>query len=359
MRSIVSARARLVALGIGVFAATAAIPAAVQAGATLGSAAPIVIAHRGASGYLPEHTLAAYELAIRMGADYIEPDLQLTKDGQLVAMHDDTLGRTTNVAQLFAPRNGGYAVSEFTLAEIKTLTVLPTGTASTAYPGFTPSSPDAFKVPTFQEVIDLAKQQSALTGRTIGLYPEAKQASPVMEDQILATLKANGYGAPGDKVFIQSFSNATIRSLAEKMAAEGMDLNLVLLGAAVTAAGPGGAPLFLMGTTGNQTLSLTDLAAYADGIGVVVNFGQFPVSEAFIAAAHEAGLLVHGWTFADANAATAVPNLLQFFDRGMDGVFANYPDLAVAARAAVPTPSRLGLLGLGMLGLAWRRRARR
>ena len=101
---------------------------------------PQVIAHRGASGYLPEHTLGGYELAIKMGADFIEPDLQISKDGALVAIHDDTLQRTTNVTSLFAQRNGGYKVADFTLAEIKTLTVLPTGTGKTSYPGFTPSA---------------------------------------------------------------------------------------------------------------------------------------------------------------------------------------------------------------------------
>ena len=127
------------------------------------AADPIVIAHRGASGYLPEHTLAAYELAVRMGADYIEPDLQFTSDGQLVAMHDATLTRTTDVRSRFAARNGGYRVSDFTLAEIKTLAVVPPagGTAKTTYPGFTPTNP-SLRVPTFQEVIDLAKQQSAV-----------------------------------------------------------------------------------------------------------------------------------------------------------------------------------------------------
>ncbi|MCC6250383.1 MAG: hypothetical protein IT499_21805 [Rubrivivax sp.] len=103
---------------------------------------PIVIAHRGASGYLPEHTLGSYELAIRMKADYIEPDLQFTSDKQLVAMHDESLDRTTNVATVFPGlRNGHskYLVSDFTLSEIKQLTVLPTGTASNSHPGFTPS----------------------------------------------------------------------------------------------------------------------------------------------------------------------------------------------------------------------------
>ncbi len=112
---------------------------------TLSGDAPIVIAHRGASGYLPEHTLAAYELAIKMGAAYIEPDLQLTKDGQLVAMHDTTLNRTTNVETVLGMRNGGYRVSDYTLAEIKTLTVEPVGTSQNTYPGFTPTSADPLR----------------------------------------------------------------------------------------------------------------------------------------------------------------------------------------------------------------------
>ena len=141
---------------------------------------PLVIAHRGASGYLPEHTLAGYELAIKMGADYIEPDLQLTKDGYLVAMHDTTLNRTTDVASKLGTRNGGYKVSDYTLAEIKQLTVKPTGTAKTSYPGFTPSSTDPLRVPTFDEVLALAQSQSAKTGRTVGIYPEAKIADPLI-----------------------------------------------------------------------------------------------------------------------------------------------------------------------------------
>lgn len=212
--------------------------------------APLVIAHRGASGYLPEHTLAGYELAIRMGADYIEPDLQITKDGALVAIHDSTLQRTTNVAALFAQRNGGYRVSDFTLAEIKTLTVVPTGTGKASYPGFTPSAANAFAVPTFQEVVDLAQRQSSATGREIGIYPEAKQADPAMEDAILKTLADNGYSARS-KVFIQSFSDATLRSLRAKQTAQGNRIPLILLGMASTA--PDGAPrMTLTAANGGQ-----------------------------------------------------------------------------------------------------------
>ena len=295
-------------------------------------AQPQVIAHRGASGYLPEHTLGGYELAIRMGADFIEPDLQITKDGALVAIHDDTLNRTTNVATLFAQRNGGYKVSDFTLAEIKTLTVVPTGTGKASYPGFTPSSANAFAVPTFQEVVDLAKKQSSTAGREVGIYPEAKQADPAMEDGILKTLAANGYNATS-KVFIQSFSDATLRSLRTKQVAQNNKMPLILLGVATTAA-DGTARMGVTGATGVQALALKDVVPFTEGVGVLINNTTYPVTKSFIDQAHAAGLKVHGWTFAQADAAPAAAEFRKYLDMGMDGMFANYPDLAVTARNA-------------------------
>ena len=295
-------------------------------------AQPQVIAHRGASGYLPEHTLGGYELAIRMGADFIEPDLQITKDGALVAIHDDTLNRTTNVATLFAQRNGGYKVSDFTLAEIKTLTVVPTGTGKASYPGFTPSSANAFAVPTFQEVVDLAKKQSSTAGREVGIYPEAKQADPAMEDGILKTLAANGYNA-NSKVFIQSFSDATLRSLRTKQVAQNNKMPLILLGVATTAA-DGTVRMGVTGATGVQALTLKDVAAFTEGVGVLINNTTYPITKSFIDQAHAAGLKVHGWTFAQADAAPAAAEFRKYLDMGMDGMFANYPDLAVTARNA-------------------------
>lgn len=327
------------------------------------AADPIVIAHRGASGYLPEHTLAAYELAVKMGADYIEPDLQFTSDGTLVAMHDDTLNRTTNVASLFAPRNGGYKVSDFTLAEVKSLTVIPPagGTSQNSYPGFTPGSPE-LRVPTFQEVIDLAKAQSVTAGRTVGIYPEAKQADPLMENAILNTLALNGYGNPGDHLFVQSFSDETIRSLDTKSAAQGLDVQLVLLGAAVTL--PGGvANVGVLGAGGSLTLlTLEEVASFADGIGMVINYAAAPLTADFIAQAHAAGLEVHGWTFGQSDPDLAAAEFKKYLDMGLDGFFANYPDLAVSAvggpQAAVPELGTwtMMILGFGSMGIALRRR---
>lgn len=298
-------------------------------------AQPQVIAHRGASGYLPEHTLGGYELAIRMGADYIEPDLQLTRDGMLVAIHDDTLNRTTNVAALFAARNGGYRVADFTLAEIKTLTVVPTGTGKTSYPGFTPSAGKPFSVPTFQEVVDFAKLQSSAVGREVGLYPEAKQADPAMEDAILQTLTASGYHAKS-KVFIQSFSDATLRSLRAKQIAQNNPMPLVLLGVATTAA-DGTLRMGVVGATGVTLLTLQEVARFNEGVGVLINNTTYPLTKAFIDQAHSAGLKVHGWTFAQADPTLAATEFRRYLDMGMDGVFANYPDLAVSARNAFVT----------------------
>ena len=306
--------------------------------------APIVIAHRGASGYLPEHTLGGYELAVKLGADYIEPDLQLTKDGVLVAMHDDTLTRTTNVQALF-PGRSSYLVSDFTLSEIKTLTVQPVGTASTTYPGFTPASPNPYSIPTFQEVITLARNLSTSNGREIGIYPEAKQADPVMENKILETLLANGYKGT-DKVFIQSFSIDTIKSIHDKQALLGADFNLLVLSTSSTAL---------------VTYGLANIKSFADGVGTSITGAG--MSESFIDQAHAAGLLVHGYTFSKTGA-TADPEYQKFFGWGMDGVFSNYTDLALTSRAtflaaaAIPEPETWAMfaMGLGALGFVARRR---
>ena len=290
---------------------------------------PLIIAHRGASGYLPEHTLAGYELAVTMGADYIEPDLQMTSDGVLVAIHDDTLPRTTDVADLFAARNGGYKVDDFSLAEIRTLTVKPTGTGAPTYPGFTPKFAE-LRVLTFDEVIAFAKALSAVAGRTIGIYPEAKQADSAMEDEILAALARAGYAGPVDKVFVQSFSDATVRSFADKQRALGLKLPLILLGHAITL--PDGAAM--MAAPGGRMLTLREVAGYANGVGMAISNAKYPLTKNWVDQAHAAGLAVHGWTFSKADPATAAVEYDNFLSLGLDGLFSNYTDLAVKSRNA-------------------------
>jgi len=281
---------------------------------------PIVIAHRGASGYLPEHTLAAYELAIKMNADYIEPDLQFTSDGHLVAMHS-ALDHTTNVANFFAKRNGhtNYPVSDFTLAEIKTLTVLPQGSAKTTYSSYTPSMADPFKVPTFEEVIVFVKEQSAKTGRAIGIYLEAKQASPDMEDSILSTLAVHGMDNSDSLVFIQSFNHTTIRNLHRKQQEQGTHIPLILLGDAVMD----------NGVAKIASFNAFEVKEFADGVGVNIDS---QITKEWIDQVHAAGLKVHVWAFSRSNAAEALIQYRQYLDMGIDGIFSDYPDLAVLGR---------------------------
>ncbi|MEI4485437.1 glycerophosphodiester phosphodiesterase family protein [Frigidibacter sp. MR17.14] len=342
--------------GAALFALTLQ-PAAAATFNTLTGAAPIVVAHRGASGYLPEHTLGGYELAIQMGADYIEPDVQITADGQLVAMHDGSLTRTTNVEALFTPRNGGYAVKDFTLAEIKTLTVEPTGAlaaADSTYPGFTPSMAEPYRVPTLDEVLSFLTAYNDSHGTEIGVYPESK--TPYNQPQnikIVETLLAHGYDAPEDKVILQSFVNASLAEMHGLMDEAGAEALYAQLGQATNLLGQWG----VTGTDG--FFSLGDLVGVADGVGVSVN----SITEEFIAAAHALGLTVHGYTFRPLSEEAAFAQIQRYIDWGIDGFFTDYTDFGRAVvdanMAPVPVPAALPLLAAGLGGLALLRRRRR
>ena len=214
------------------------------------------------------------------------------------------------------------------------LTVRPTTTGATTYPGFTPISPE-LRVPTFDEVIAFAKAQSKTSGRPIGIYPEAKQADPEMEDKILAALAREHYASAADKVFVQAFSDATVKSLATKQRTLGLKLPLIMLGHAITL--PDGTAM--MAAPGGRSLALREVAGFASGIGVAIGNSNYPLTKNFIDQAHAAGLAVHGWTFAKQGAA-ADAEYKRFLEMGLDGVFSNYPDLAVAARDAFVTASR-------------------
>lgn len=313
---------------------------------------PLIIAHRGASGYLPEHTLAAYELAVEMGAEYIEPDLQLTKDGYLVAVHDVDLKRTTNVLELFGERNGSTKVSEYSLKEIKQLDMKLVGKAQLTYPGFTPSSEDPFRVPTFDEVIELAKRLSAEKGYEIGIYPEAKLQDEDQENKILETLEKFGY-TKDNKIFIQSFSAETLRSLKNKMENHGYLLPLVQLGYLVDSSFNESVASSTYGLTCDdycvftsdvppQVIKLTDIKEYSTDIGVSISVPPqlqssqptFPLyTPKLYNYAHELGMTVTGWTFNKSRSdAQAITEYLGYFELGMDGFFSNYPDIAVEAK---------------------------
>jgi glycerophosphoryl diester phosphodiesterase len=328
---------------------------------------PIVIAHRGASGDRPEHTLAGYEHAIDLGADYIEPDLVSTKDGILVARHENEIGGTTDVATHpeFASRRTtktidgvsvtGWFTEDFTLAELKTLRAkerLPAlRPANTAFDGL-------YEVPTFQEVIDLAKREH------VGIYPETKHPTYFdsiglsLEEPLVAALKRNGWNGKGAPVFVQSFEVANLKQLNRMT-----NVPLVQLLDAVgrpydfTAAGDTRTYADLATPAG-----LREIARYADGIGankaLIVprdaanRLGQ-PTS--LIRDAHRADLIVHAWTFRKENELLAEDHrqgnpasplyraavgdfageLELFFGLGLDGVFSDNTDEAVAARTKI------------------------
>jgi glycerophosphoryl diester phosphodiesterase len=314
-------------------------------GAVEPTAQPIVIAHRGASGYRPEHTLASYELAIEQGADFIEPDVVPTRDGVLVARHENEIGGTTDVATRseFAERRTskvidgvaltGWFTEDFTLDELRTLRArerLPeVRSGSAAFDG-------QFGIPTLREIADLTRRESERRRRTIGLYPETKHPTWFrsmglpLEEPLVATLHGAGYKGADAPVFIQSFEADSLRRLA------GMtSLRLVQL----LAAGPHAAER-------TDARALADVAGYARAIGADKDLiiprdraGNLLAPSSLVADAHAAGLLVHAWTFR-AEAAflpTNVPGpaaeYAAFYATGLDGVFTDQPDLAVAARA--------------------------
>ncbi|MEU4398818.1 glycerophosphodiester phosphodiesterase [Micromonospora orduensis] len=331
---------------------------------------PIVIGHRGASGYRPEHTLEAYRLAIRMGADYIEPDLVSTSDGVLVARHENEISGTTDVSmhQEFAARKAtktidgvavtGWFTEDFTLAELKTLRAkerLPqVRVANTAFDG-------RFEVPTLQEVIDLARTEGRARGRTIGIYPETKHPTYFtsiglpLEEPLLAVLRRNKLDRKNSPVFIQSFETANLRRLSQLT-----EVKLVQLLDAT------GRPYDF--TAAGDTRSYQDLATaaglkwiagYADGIGANKNLivprdaaGKLLAPTNVVRDAHRERLLVHSWTFRAENQFLPVdfrigtdPNARGditaeyelFLGLGLDGVFSDHPDTAVAARAGLAT----------------------
>jgi glycerophosphoryl diester phosphodiesterase len=358
--------------GAGALAGCAAVPEAAPV-----RARPLVIAHRGASGYRPEHTLAAYRLAIQQGADYIEPDLVMTKDGVPVARHENEIGGTTDVAaqpefaarrtvkEIDGERFEGWFTEDFTIAELKTLR------ARERLPQLRPGN-TAFDgqeaIPTFAEVIALAHAEGALLGRTIGVYPETKH--PTYHDRIglsfdgplLGALKAAGWDGARAPVFIQSFEVGNLRRLAGLTRVRLVQL-IAEEGAPFDQIRPEVRASYRAMLTND---GLADIATYAAGIGPQKSLiiprdaaGRSLAPTDLVARAQAAGLVVHPWTFRNENmflpadlrrgdasrpdfqrlAGDAEAEIAQFLALGVDGVFADFPDVAVAARAGgVQTP---------------------
>lgn len=323
-----------------------------------------VVGHRGASGYRPEHTLAAYEQAILQCADFIEPDVVSTRDGVLVARHENEIGSTTNVAQHpeFADRRTtktidgtavtGWFTEDFTLAELRTLRAKERIPAvrpqNTAFDGLYP-------VPTLAEVLDLARHSETCDGKQVGVYPETKHPTYFdsvglsLEEPLVAALRDAGLDSRKAPVIVQSFETGNLRELdrltkvdlAQLVSSSGAPYDLVAAGDPRTYAD-------LVTRTG-----LREIARYADGVGLEKNVmiprradGTLGTPTPVIRDAHRAGLEVHGWTFRAENQflpaeyrSSADPaahgdlagEVRVFLDAGMDGFFTDQPDLGVAA----------------------------
>jgi glycerophosphoryl diester phosphodiesterase len=363
-RGLLAIAAVVGALATAMISVTEAAPVQeLQTFQTLDGQAPIVIAHRGASGYRPEHTLASYELAIKMGADYVEPDLVATRDGALIARHEPMLDDTTDVASRpeFADRRTtkmldgksvtAYFASDFTLKEIKRLRAVQANPArSKEYNG-------RFEVPTFDEILDLVAKESARLHRPIGIYPETKHPAfhlslgLPLEDRVLDTLGRRGLDQADAPVYLQSFESANPQYLRTRT-----KLRLVQLfddGALEFDAGGRRlvrvrVPQFGDKRGGEPPASLEDVAKYATAIGpwkrqILRDVGAPTLLQTtLIEQAHAAGLLVHAYTFRN-EPATLAPQYgadpmleyRQFYQLGLDGVFSDFPDTALAARAAM------------------------
>jgi glycerophosphoryl diester phosphodiesterase len=358
---------------------------------TLDGAQPLVIGHRGSAGVLPDHTLEGYTRAIQNGADFIEPDLVATKDGELIARHEPNITGTTDVATRpeFASRKTtrmvdgvaetGWFATDFTLAEIKTLRAIqPLSDRDQSHNG-------KYLIPTLREVLNVAKTEGAKVGRVIGVYPETKHptyhvdANLKLEDRLLAILTEYGYTKKDSPVIVQSFEVSNLQYLRPKtqvrlvQLVDGDDYDFKT--GKVTFAAPFDRP-YDWTKAGKTALfdsmltpaGLAEIKKYADGVGpwkpyIVPVKGTFDAAgkmldvngdgavnymdttsqaaTTLIADAHKAGLAVHTWTFRNEPKRLAFDykvdpknEYLQFYRLGIDGVFSDFTDTAVAARAA-------------------------
>ena len=360
---------------------------------TLTGAKPLVLAHRGASGYLPEHTLAAYKKAIDMGADFVEPDLVVTKDGHLVARHEPNITATTDVSTLpeFAALKTtrkvdgidetGWFATDFTLAELKTLR------AKQAMAERDQSFNGQFEIPTFREILDLVKVENAenakkgLRGRVIGVYPETKHptfhtdAGLPIEPRLLAILNEYGLNKKDSAVIIQSFEVNNLKELRKRTPVRLVQLidgDGVDSAGKVTLAAPSEQPYdFVVGKDKRNfadmltPAGLKDIKTYADGIGpwkpYIASGAQVMGADgkpkdlngdgkiddrdrvalpatSVIKDAHAAGLFVHAFTFRNEPRrlysdykGDPKAEYVKFYKLGVDGLFSDFTDTAVEA----------------------------
>jgi glycerophosphoryl diester phosphodiesterase len=356
---------------------------------TLDGSRPLVIGHRGAAGYLPDHTLEGYQRAIFLGADFIEPDLVATKDGELIARHEPNITATTDVSTRpeFASRKTtrtvdgiaetGWFASDFTLAEIKTLrAVQPLPERDQSFNG-------RFAIPTLREVLDLAKSEGAKVNRTVGVYPETKHPTYhaglnlALEDRLLAVLAAYGYTAKASPVIIQSFEVANLKYLRTRTQVrlvQLVDADDVGPAGNITLAAPFDKPYDFAVAGDPRTFpdlltpaGLAAIKGYADGIGpwkpYLISSKQvdangdgkaddlngdgviderdrvlLPPSDV-LKNAHAVGLFVHPYTFRNEARRLASDykgdpkaEYRRFYELGVDGLFSDFTDTAVAAR---------------------------
>ena len=310
--------------------------AALSGASALSNTSPLIIGHRGASGHRPEHTVESYRLAVEMGADYIEPDLVATRDGVLVARHENEIGGTTDVAERFPGRKTtkviehrtvtGWFTEDFTLAELRTLRTrerLPF--RSRAHDG-------RFAVPTFDEVIELARSLTKETGRQVGIYPETKHPAYfaslglALEPRLVQALERQGWNTAGAPVFIQSFEPGSLKKLRLLT-----PLPLVQL---LDAQGP---PL--------TDARLREIGQYAQAVGLhqrlivpAAKDGTTLPPTDIVDRAHAAGLKVHVWTLRNEPAflspsydGSPEEEYRHFARLGVDGIFTDFPDTAAGA----------------------------
>jgi glycerophosphoryl diester phosphodiesterase len=327
---------------------------------------PLVIGHRGAAGYRPEHTLASYELAARLGADFMEPDLVSTRDGVLICRHEPEIGGTTDVAQHpeFADRHTtkvldgvpttGWFTEDFTLGELKRLRAVERLPAvrqhNRLYDG-------RYEIPTFQEMLDLRVRLSRELGRELGVYPETKHptffqnAGLALEPKLLGTLRRNGLNHAAAPVFVQSFEVTNLKQLRALGLRTASVQLLSATGAPFDTVAAGRGPTYADLST---PAGLRGIARYAQGIGPdkvqVIPLkadGTLGSPTTLVADAHRAGLVVHPYTFRAENTflpvdlrsdtvptdyGKAIDEQVTYLRAGLDGLFTDQADIGVVSR---------------------------